>query len=469
MNEADRRPDPDELLARVESEEARQKARPVQGVPRRSPGVGKTYAMLDGRARVRQQYATSSSARGDARARGDGCAGRMRALAPAPDVVLSRVRSPSSTLTARSRAARRPPRRRARALERPGLAASQALARRGGAARGRDRRLHDAQRPAHREPQRRRRPDHRRRRARDRCPTPSSSAPTRSSSSTCRRRMLIKRLRKARSTSREQAQRALSTSSRRATSSRCASSRCARPPSGSTPRCRPGERATRSPVIWPIAERILVGIGRPPTSARLVRGAKRLAERLRAQWIVDWVEACPRAPAATRPRPDLGDAAPRRRARRRNGQLAGASRQLIAYAANATSPRSSSASRTGRVARLLFGWVRDKLQRGDAGIDIFVLARGRERPGQAIERQPAPPSPPARLPRGAAGDRSRHRLRPPARSAVELTNVVMVFLLAVVGVALRFGRGPSIFASIVSVAAFDFFFVPPLRLLVRRF
>ena len=36
---------------------------------------------------------------------------------------------------------------------------------------------------------------------------------------------------------------------------------------------------------WPIAERILVGIGPSPSSARLVRGAKRLAERLRAQWI----------------------------------------------------------------------------------------------------------------------------------------------------------------------------------------
>ena len=41
------------------------------------------------------------------------------------------------------------------------------------------------------------------------------------------------------------------------------------------------------------------------------------------------------------------------------------------------------------------------------------------------------------------------------------TNIVMVYLLGILGVALWFGRGPSILASIVGVAAFDFFFIPP--------
>ena len=41
------------------------------------------------------------------------------------------------------------------------------------------------------------------------------------------------------------------------------------------------------------------------------------------------------------------------------------------------------------------------------------------------------------------------------------TNLVMVYLLAVVLSAVYLGRGPSILASITSVLAFDFFFVPP--------
>jgi two-component system, OmpR family, sensor histidine kinase KdpD len=43
----------------------------------------------------------------------------------------------------------------------------------------------------------------------------------------------------------------------------------------------------------------------------------------------------------------------------------------------------------------------------------------------------------------------------------DLANIVMIFLLAVVLVALKFGRGPAVLAAFVSVAAFDFFCVPP--------
>ncbi len=43
----------------------------------------------------------------------------------------------------------------------------------------------------------------------------------------------------------------------------------------------------------------------------------------------------------------------------------------------------------------------------------------------------------------------------------ELANIVMLFLLTVVLVALKFGRGPAVLAAFVSVAAFDFFCVPP--------
>jgi len=43
----------------------------------------------------------------------------------------------------------------------------------------------------------------------------------------------------------------------------------------------------------------------------------------------------------------------------------------------------------------------------------------------------------------------------------ELTNIAMVYLLAVVLIAVRYGRGPAMATSVVAVAAFDFFFVPP--------
>jgi two-component system, OmpR family, sensor histidine kinase KdpD len=42
-----------------------------------------------------------------------------------------------------------------------------------------------------------------------------------------------------------------------------------------------------------------------------------------------------------------------------------------------------------------------------------------------------------------------------------LTNIAMLFLLAVVLSAVRYGLGPAVAASFLNVAAFDFFFVPP--------
>ncbi|WP_224051996.1 DUF4118 domain-containing protein, partial [Burkholderia cepacia] len=44
---------------------------------------------------------------------------------------------------------------------------------------------------------------------------------------------------------------------------------------------------------------------------------------------------------------------------------------------------------------------------------------------------------------------------------LDLTNLVMLYLLGVVFSAVRLGRGPGVLQSFLSVAAFDFFFVPP--------
>src|SRR5690349_5467065 len=42
-----------------------------------------------------------------------------------------------------------------------------------------------------------------------------------------------------------------------------------------------------------------------------------------------------------------------------------------------------------------------------------------------------------------------------------LADVIMIYMLGIVVVALRLGRGPSLLAAALSVLSFDFFFVPP--------
>ena len=49
----------------------------------------------------------------------------------------------------------------------------------------------------------------------------------------------------------------------------------------------------------------------------------------------------------------------------------------------------------------------------------------------------------------------------PLAERFDRSNIVSIFLLVVVLVAVRFGRGPSALAAVLSVGAFDYFFVPP--------
>ncbi|MDO9016471.1 MAG: DUF4118 domain-containing protein [Deltaproteobacteria bacterium] len=48
------------------------------------------------------------------------------------------------------------------------------------------------------------------------------------------------------------------------------------------------------------------------------------------------------------------------------------------------------------------------------------------------------------------------------RPLLTLPDLAMLYLLVIILVAVRFGRGPSVVASALSIAGFDFFFVPPL-------
>jgi two-component system sensor histidine kinase KdpD len=103
----------------------------------------------------------------------------------------------------------------------------------------------------------------------------------------------------------------------------------------------------------------------------------------------------------------------------------------------------------------------DQLVRNSGDIDVYVTAGDRE-----PEEQPAEPAPraPLEIPSFVAA-----AVITTAATGVawglfgreQLPDVVMMYLLGIMLIAGRFGLGPSIFAAFLSVAAFDFFFVPP--------
>jgi two-component system sensor histidine kinase KdpD len=82
-------------------------------------------------------------------------------------------------------------------------------------------------------------------------------------------------------------------------------------------------------------------------------------------------------------------------------------------------------------------------------------------PDANVKSAPGEMTPAGRHARALATVAAASLAATPLSRVLDPVNLVMVFLLAVVWVAYRHGRGPAVTASILSVAAFDFFFVPP--------
>jgi two-component system sensor histidine kinase KdpD len=224
------------------------------------------------------------------------------------------------------------------------------------------------------------------------------------------------------------------------------------------------DQAIREP--WPATMRLLVGISSGPAAARLVRAARRMASSLRAEWIVAFVET----PAELRRSEAERDQAIQtlRLAESLGAEavtLSGtnAADELLAYART----RNISKIVIGKPERprwrdLLFGAVADDLIRRSGVIDVYVLS------GDFGDTEPA-----ITAGLGPTSDTRAYVWAPGIvavaagisllldRVAIGEANLIMVFLLGVLVVALVGGRGPSVLATILSVLAFNFFFVEP--------
>jgi two-component system sensor histidine kinase KdpD len=224
------------------------------------------------------------------------------------------------------------------------------------------------------------------------------------------------------------------------------------------------ERATRVP--WATNERLLVCVGSSPTSAKLIRTAKRMAAALNADWLAVAVEPHGASEAAAVARQRLAQHL------RLAERLGAETHTLIgddvaqtildyAHSRNVTKIIIGKTSQP-RWRRFLFGTVVDTLVDRSGDIDVYVIRGERE--------EVRPPRLPEHRAAFAWGHYLRAALVVVACSLVgwlshawqlSETNTVMIFLLGVAYIAARYGRGPAIAASVASVLVFDFFFVPP--------
>src|SRR6266404_4268891 len=213
-------------------------------------------------------------------------------------------------------------------------------------------------------------------------------------------------------------------------------------------------------TVWPVTERVMVCVGPSPAGARLVRAGHRLAAQLAAPWVVAYVETAAQRSLGAEDRARVAQTL-------RLAESLGAetvtltgtrmSDEILAYARSRNVSKIVIGNPTrGFWQRVFLGSIVDTLVRGSGEIDIYVISGdGTPTPTPRTRTRPRAGRP---LPYAAAIATLLAWLMFPR---FELSNIVMVYLLGVVVVAMRFGRAASVLASLLSVAAFDFFFVPP--------
>jgi len=217
-------------------------------------------------------------------------------------------------------------------------------------------------------------------------------------------------------------------------------------------------------ATWPVAEHILVCVGPTPSSADLVRAAKRMAAGLRARWTALAVEV-----PQNRPAPQAQAALVQHM---RLAEQLGA--QVVTLTGNSVSEEVLAWARAQNVTRIvlgkpthprwrdvLFGSLLDEVVRGSGDIQIHAIA-GLPAPMPDAPQRARRPLPSLReLTAASLAIASCTGIAALLYGHVATSELAMVYLLGIVAVATRFGRAASLLASILSVAAFDFCFVPP--------
>ncbi len=227
-------------------------------------------------------------------------------------------------------------------------------------------------------------------------------------------------------------------------------------------------RALRSTVVkrtvWRSGERLLVAVGASPFSTQLVRWTRRLAAAQGASWVAVYVEGSRAlAPEAQR----LLDAN-LALARELGAEVVVTHDDDVAAALVRTALRHDATQIVvgkPREARC-HDWLRggslvDRLLRRGGAIDIYVVPA---EPGSRHRRRVDFELPWRSRPREygwAAGTVATLTLLGQFLPADTYLAVGLVYLLAIVALSLRVGRGPVLLAGVLSAATWNFLFIPP--------
>ncbi len=216
---------------------------------------------------------------------------------------------------------------------------------------------------------------------------------------------------------------------------------------------------------WPSGERLLVCIGHDAMGTRLARQGRRLAHDLGAKWFVIHVETS----IGAQVRPDVEQ---RLTATLRLAEQMGA--QVITVQADSIVAGILEFATRNNIAKIIVGrpqgrlWRRwlgispaDQIIRRSRTFDIIVVGRtGGPEEGAPPRKAETPVNWQGYL-KGIGLVVVATLLGGLLKQVFSPTTVLTVYLLCVLLSAMLWGQGPSIMVAFLGVLAFDFFFVPP--------
>jgi two-component system sensor histidine kinase KdpD len=216
---------------------------------------------------------------------------------------------------------------------------------------------------------------------------------------------------------------------------------------------------------WGAGERLLVCISPSPLAEKLIRTTRRLADELNAEWFAAYVEIASKPEINPANRERIG----------RTLQLAeelGAKTLIIA--GRSIHDAVLDFAHKNNVTKVVVGkplkprwqeiWkgsIVDQLVYASGDIDVYVISarEGLSKPAMPAAWQPHRPLRRYLLALGLMIMSTLLGLS--IRGNLEPTNLVMLYLASTVISATFLGRGPSLLTAIAGVLAFDFFLIPP--------
>jgi two-component system, OmpR family, sensor histidine kinase KdpD len=223
---------------------------------------------------------------------------------------------------------------------------------------------------------------------------------------------------------------------------------------------------------WAAGERILVCLNEDPRAAGLVRYTRRLADRLHAPWTAISIETRRSLQLTNEQRDRLADTL--RLAEALGGEaltVPGGGRRIaddvisFAQANNVTQIIIGKATRS-RWFEIIRGSVVHDLVRRAGNISVNVIAGDEPPTSPAVKTEVQTATRPEPFDLGpylmalaitAVGLGAAELIQP----IFGIENVDLVFLTAVISVAVRFGLLPSLLASVAGSLCYNFFFLPP--------